>query len=77
MQQASDKQIRQVLTSLASELMAHSKELLKENAKDLSRQAADDPRNDRLLLNEQRIKSISGSIKNVIIVHVCTLQRCI
>lgn len=65
LQAVSNAAIKKVLTDLAQALETKQTALLKANAADLSRQAADNPRNDRLLLNEQRIRSIAGSIRKV------------
>jgi glutamate-5-semialdehyde dehydrogenase len=65
LQQPSNAQLKKMLTALAAELILNTKQLIKENAKDLAKKEADDPRNDRLLLNEQRIKNIAASIKKV------------
>lgn len=65
LQQASDAQIRQTLKSLAAGIIASAKPLIKANQTDLSRQSPDNPRNDRLMLNEQRIKNIASSIIKV------------
>ncbi len=59
------QQLQQLLRALSDELVAQSKGLLKANAKDLAKQDPDNPRNDRLLLTEQRIKNIAASIKKV------------
>jgi glutamate-5-semialdehyde dehydrogenase len=59
------QQLQQLLRALGDELVAQSKALLKANAKDLAKQDPDNPRNDRLLLTEQRIKNIAASIKKV------------
>ncbi|HUQ64698.1 MAG TPA: glutamate-5-semialdehyde dehydrogenase [Flavitalea sp.] len=64
-QNAGDEQIRNILYNLADELMASRAALLEANKKDLSKQSSDNPRNDRLMLNEQRIKAISDSIRKV------------
>lgn len=60
-----DKQIKAALRSIADGLLQHAATLLKANAKDLAKQDPDNPRNDRLMLNEQRIKSIAQSIRNI------------
>ena len=39
--------------------------LLRANARDLGRQKPDDPRNDRLMLNEQRIRSMAVALRKV------------
>lgn len=65
LQQVSDSQLKKLLRSLAAAIEAGSPALLKANAKDLAGQAPDNPRNDRLMLNEQRIRNIAGSIRKV------------
>jgi glutamate-5-semialdehyde dehydrogenase len=62
---AGERQIKSALRMLADSLEAESKVLLKANARDLSRQAPDNPKNDRLLLNEQRIRAIAAGIRKV------------
>jgi glutamate-5-semialdehyde dehydrogenase len=64
-QRAQDEQIKNILFNLADELVASREAVLTANAKDLSKQAPDNPRNDRLMLNEQRIKGIAESIRKV------------
>src|SRR6201991_13264 len=65
LRRATDRQVKTALVVLAAELEAQSGLLLKANAKDLSRQDPDNSRNDRLLLNEQRIRAIAGSLRKV------------
>lgn len=65
LQRISDSQIKKLLRSLATEIEAGTPALLKANAKDLAAQAPDNPRNDRLMLNEQRIRAIARSIRKV------------
>lgn len=65
LRRASDKQVKAALQTLATELEANSAALLRANAKDLGRQDPDNPRNDRLLLNPQRIRAIAQSIRKV------------
>jgi glutamate-5-semialdehyde dehydrogenase len=62
---SSDKQIKSVLKSIADGLLKDTATLLKANAKDLAKQEPDNPRNDRLMLNKQRIKNIANSIRNI------------
>jgi glutamate-5-semialdehyde dehydrogenase len=50
---------------LADSLETQAKTLLKANAADLARQDPENPRNDRLMLNEQRIRAIAASIRKV------------
>lgn len=65
LRKASDKQIKAALKMLAASLVQNSPALLRANAKDLARQDAANPRNDRLMLNEQRIRAIARSIRKV------------
>jgi len=65
LRRASDRQVKTALQLLAAELEAQSGLLLRANARDLGRQDPDNPRNDRLLLNEQRIRAIAKSIRKV------------
>lgn len=65
MQQVPDAQIKKMLLQLADAIEKNTKQLIKENKKDLARQDKDNPKNDRLLLNEQRIKAIAGSIRQI------------
>jgi glutamate-5-semialdehyde dehydrogenase len=65
LRRASDKQVRGALTMLAASLEKHPGVLLRANAKDLAAQAADDPKNDRLMLNEDRVRGIAASIRKV------------
>jgi glutamate-5-semialdehyde dehydrogenase len=60
-----DKQIKSALKSIADGLLQEAATLLKANAKDLAKQEPDNPRNDRLMLNEKRIKNIANSIRNI------------
>lgn len=65
LQQVSDAGIKKLLRSLADNLETGAATLLKANKLDLSKQAPDNPRNDRLMLNPQRIRGIAGSIRKV------------
>ena len=62
---ATDKQIKNTLLTLANLLQKNSTILLKANAKDLSKQTIDNPNNDRLILTQQRINNIASSIRNI------------
>jgi glutamate-5-semialdehyde dehydrogenase len=62
---ASDRQIKAALKMLADSLEERGAALLKANARDLARQDSANPRNDRLMLNEERIGSIAHSIRKV------------
>lgn len=65
LRRASDEQIKNTLLALAKALEENMQLLLNANAKDLSKQESNNPRNDRLLLNEQRIFNIANSIRNI------------
>src|SRR5690349_6745856 len=65
LQRASDEQIKNILFNLADELVAQRKVVLEANENDLAKQSPDNPRNDRLMLNEQRISGIANSIRKV------------
>jgi glutamate-5-semialdehyde dehydrogenase len=65
LRRASDRQIKAALKMLADSLETQKAVLLRANAKDLERQDPENPRNDRLMLNEARIRSIAGSIRKV------------
>lgn len=60
-----DALLKKTLLSLAGALEQNMDSVLQANAKDLAKQDADNPRNDRLMLNEQRILSIANSIRNI------------
>ncbi len=60
-----DKKIKAALQSIAEGLLQNAGTVLKANAKDLAKQDSDNPRNDRLMLNEQRIQNIAKSIRNI------------
>jgi glutamate-5-semialdehyde dehydrogenase len=66
LQQATDAQIRKTLRNLSAQLNANVKALIKANAIDLAKQDPDNPKNDRLLLNEKRIKGITDSILKIV-----------
>ena len=60
-----DAAIRAVLNSLADETLAASHEILEANRSDLSRMPQSDPKYDRLLLNDERLKAISSDLRYV------------
>lgn len=55
----------QILFEIALNLEENSTEIIQENAKDLMKMAATDPMRDRLLLNEDRIKSLASSVRDI------------
>ncbi|MBN9384754.1 MAG: glutamate-5-semialdehyde dehydrogenase [Chitinophagaceae bacterium] len=62
---ADERRIKEVLRRLADSLEEQTPALLKANARDLAKQDPDSPRNDRLMLNEQRVRAIAASIRKV------------
>lgn len=63
----SSKEIKQkVLLSLAALLLKNTDSIIQENKKDLSRMEDSNPKKDRLLLNESRIKDLANSLHDVI-----------
>ncbi|HEV2483245.1 MAG TPA: glutamate-5-semialdehyde dehydrogenase [Puia sp.] len=62
---AGDGQIKKALQTLAELLETAHGPLLRANAKDLARVGPDNPRNDRLLLNDERVRAIAHSIRKV------------
>lgn len=65
LRKADDGQIVKVLEMLADAVEANSAEILRANNADVSKQDANDSRTDRLRLNEQRIRNIANSIRQV------------
>jgi glutamate-5-semialdehyde dehydrogenase len=61
----SDAQIKKTLNMLADALEANTVTILKANKKDVAKQDVNDPRVDRLMLNEERIKGIANSIRKI------------
>ena len=62
---ASALQIKNVLNRIAEAIEGNIPAIIKANKKDLANYDADNPKIDRLLLNEQRLKAIAGSIRKV------------
>ena len=60
-----DRKINEILLDLADKAEAQIPFLLVENEKDLVRMDKSDPKYDRLMLTEERIKGIAGDIRNV------------
>src|SRR5262245_59502591 len=65
LRRAGDAQLKTTLQQLADALLQNKTALLKANRKDLEKQDPNNPRTDRLLLNEQRINSIANSIRTI------------
>ena len=64
-QKATAAQIYQLLEDLSKEMVTSAAELIAANKEDLSKQDPDNPKNDRLMLNEQRITGIAASVVKV------------
>jgi glutamate-5-semialdehyde dehydrogenase len=62
---ASSETKNQILFEIAFSLEEHFNEIIQENAKDLEKMDAHDPMRDRLLLNEERIKSLAKSVRDI------------
>jgi glutamate-5-semialdehyde dehydrogenase len=60
-----DEQIQKMLHMLADALEKNTQRILEANKKDLAKQDPNNPRNDRLMLNEQRVVNIANAIRNV------------
>ena len=61
----SDKQRADLLISLSGKVLASTAQIIIENEKDLALMDDGDPKKDRLLLNETRIKGLVQSLKDV------------
>lgn len=61
--QSNKKQL--ILEDLAKEILNQIKLIFAENQKDLAAISLDDPKRDRLVLNEERITALADSVKNV------------
>ena len=65
LQKMADKDVKKMLQSMALVIIENEAAILKANQKDLAAKDPNDPKNDRLMLNRQRLKSISNAIKNI------------
>lgn len=65
LRKARDEQIIKALQMLADAVEERRADILQANSLDVSKQDANDSRTDRLRLNEQRIKNIANSIRQV------------
>lgn len=65
LQEADDRVLKKALLRIASLLEENRAAVIKANQKDLQRQDSNDPKNDRLLLNEARIAGIASAIRNI------------
>ena len=62
---ATDAQIKKALIALADATEKNSGLIIKANKKDMAKQDINDPKADRLLLNEERIKNIANAIRQI------------
>ncbi|MCD8166323.1 MAG: glutamate-5-semialdehyde dehydrogenase [Bacteroides sp.] len=60
-----DEKINQILLALADAAVENCSSILEENGRDLERMDQSDPKYDRLLLTEARIRDIAADIRNV------------
>jgi glutamate-5-semialdehyde dehydrogenase len=60
-----EQRIRQILLQLAERTLQQSGAILEANASDLARMDESDPKYDRLLLNAERLESITGDLRAV------------
>ncbi len=65
LQQLPEKQLKGLLQAIADGILINEAAVLKANKKDLAAKDPDDPKNDRLMLNSERLKNISNAIKNI------------
>ncbi len=59
----------EILNDLANELLLHTDRIIAENLKDLAKMDDGNPKKDRLLLNADRIKGLSDSLKEVAVLE--------
>lgn len=60
-----DEQKQQLLRSLAVQITAQTTTIVAENKKDLDKMSDEDPKKDRLLLNEARIQQLADSLNEI------------
>ncbi|WP_343668068.1 glutamate-5-semialdehyde dehydrogenase [Chitinophaga sp.] len=60
-----DEQKQQLLRRLAVQITAHMATIVAENKKDLDKMSDEDPKKDRLLLNEARIQQLADSLHEI------------
>lgn len=62
----SNAQKNNLLLSLADLLLENQAQIIQENKKDLDKMSDDNPKKDRLLLNEARVKDLANSLHDVV-----------
>ena len=62
----SDVEINNILTDIADNIPRNIERILNANKEDLSRMPPEDPRYDRLMLDEKRLQNIANDIRNVV-----------
>ncbi|WPV67237.1 glutamate-5-semialdehyde dehydrogenase [Chitinophaga sp. LS1] len=60
-----DEQKQQLLRRLAVQITTHAATIVAENKKDLDKMSDEDPKKDRLLLNEARIQQLADSLNEI------------
>ncbi len=65
LQQLPENQLKKMLQTIAQAIIKNESSILKANQKDIAAQDPDNPKNDRLMLNAERLKNIANAIKNV------------
>src|SRR6266852_1516053 len=61
----SNQQKNDLLLTLADLLLADAAQIIGENKKDLDKMNDDNPKKDRLILNEERIKDLANSLRDI------------
>jgi len=65
LQRLPEKQLKSLLNAIADGIIAGEATIIKANKKDLAAKDPNDPKNDRLMLNSERLKNIAAAIRNV------------
>lgn len=65
LQRTTEKHLKKILIDIAEAMIAQTAQIIKANKKDLASYDANNPKIDRLLLNEARIKAMAESIRKV------------
>ena len=60
-----EKEVNTFLLRLADALEQDAEKILQANQRDLARMSPEDPKFDRLLLNQERIRAIAGDVRTV------------